>query len=139
MLYDFFLKNLLIFALILIIITFLFFLEFFYFKRFKYAIKVVDVLNFVNHDRAVILDLRDIDEYKKCHILDSFNLPFVGLSNNLNLLKKYKNKKIILVCANNSESLKAFSFFRNNLNCEVYFLDGGFSSWVNDGMPTTNL
>lgn len=139
MLYDFFLKNLFIFVIIFFIIVLLFFLEFFYAKKFKYAIKVIDVLNFVNHDKAIILDLRPVDVYKKCHILDSINLPFNSISSNLSLLKKYKNKKIILIGFNNSESLKAIDLFKKNSNCDLYFLDGGFNSWLKDGMPTTVL
>lgn len=139
MLYDFFLKNLFIFIVIIFIIIFLFFLETFYFKKFRYAVKIVDLLESVNHDRAIVLDLRTAVDYKKCHILNSINLPFDIIGNNLNFFKKYKNKKVILVCTNNSESLKAFNSLKKKLDVDLYFLDGGFNSWLKEGMPTTSL
>lgn len=139
MLYDFFLNNLFIFILIIFIIPLLFFFEFFYSKKFKHAIRLVDMLILINHDKAVIFDLRIEIEYKKCHILDSINLPIDKIYNNSFLIKKYKNRKIILICNTNNEALKAVSYFKNFIKYDLVYLDGGFSSWLKENMPTTSL
>lgn len=139
MLYDFFLKNLFIFIIIIFIVALLFFFEFFYSKKFKNAIKVIDLLKLVNHDRTIIFDLRSESEYKNCHILDSINLPINKININSTLIKKYKSRKIILVCKNNYESLKAIEVFKKIINYDIFYLDGGFDSWLRENMPTEPL
>ncbi|HIH2762385.1 MAG TPA: rhodanese-like domain-containing protein [Candidatus Azoamicus sp. MARI] len=139
MLYDFFLKNLFIFVIIICILAFLIFYEFFYSRKFKNAIQVIDILKYVNHDRAVIFDLRSDIEYKKCHILDSINLPIDKLYSSSFLIKKYKNRKIILIFNSNKESIKVIKHFKLFINYDVFYLDGGFNSWLKENMPTTTL
>lgn len=139
MLYDFFLKNLFIFIIIMFVIAFLLFFEIFYFKRFKNAIKVIDVVKFTNHSKAVIFDLRSELDYRSCHILDSINFPIDTIYKTSILIKKYKNRTIILICNNNSESLKAFNHFKKFVSHDLFYLEGGFNSWLKENMPTTSL
>ncbi|HIH2763323.1 MAG TPA: rhodanese-like domain-containing protein [Candidatus Azoamicus sp.] len=139
MLYDFFLKNFLIFIILIFIIIFLIVIELFYAKKFKNAIQVRDVLKYMNYDKAVIFDLRSESDYQNCHILDSINLPIDKVNKNHTLVKKYKNKTIILICNNNYESLKALKAFKVLINYNVFYLDGGFKSWLKESMPTTSL
>ncbi|HIH2763650.1 MAG TPA: rhodanese-like domain-containing protein [Candidatus Azoamicus sp.] len=141
MLYDFFLKNLFIFIALIMIISLLLF-EIFFSRKFKNAIQVIDVLKLINHDNAIIFDFRSEVDYKKSHIIDSVNVQINKVNVMYFFTKKYKNKKIILICNNNNDALKAIKnlqAFKQFLYCEFFYLDGGFNSWIKENMPTTSL
>ncbi|MDE0189994.1 MAG: rhodanese-like domain-containing protein, partial [Gammaproteobacteria bacterium] len=51
-----------------------------------------ELVNLVNRDRAVVIDVRDANEYSKGHIVDAVNVPYTALSTRLSELEKYKSR-----------------------------------------------
>lgn len=139
MFYDFFLKNAIIFIAIFIVFFILFFLEFFYFRRLRNSINVFDLVRLVNHENAILLDFRIELDYKKGHILNSLNIPFNDIDKYVESIKKYKKKKIIVIFSSNYASLKVIKKLTKFVNNDLYFLDGGFSSWLKEDMPVKSL
>lgn len=138
MFYAFFFKNLYIFFFIFFILAILFFLEFFYFKKLKNSIDVFSLIKLINHENAIVLDFREEFKYKKSHILNSFNMSLNNIDFHIRFLKKYKKKKFIIVFDNNYGSLNIIKILKKSIENELFYLDGGFSSWLKENMPTVS-
>ncbi len=54
--------------------------------------------NMVNQKDAVIVDLRDSDEFRTGHIAGSINIPAGQALDRIAELEKYKDKPLILTC-----------------------------------------
>lgn len=62
---------------------------------------------------ALIIDVRDPNEYASGHITNSINMPLPGISKSITSLKQ-KNKPIIAVCKSGGRSGMAVSILKNN-------------------------
>ena len=67
----------------------------------------------INHDDALVLDVRSMAEFKsEGHIINAENIPLNGLGNALKKLEKHKTKPIIAVCKTGSRSAAACAQLR---------------------------
>jgi len=78
---------------------------------------------------AIILDVRNKDEYAGGHIKDSINISVDQLCNNLSHIKD-KTKPIITCCASGMRSASAKSILKSNGYTQVYN-GGGWSNLHN--------
>lgn len=67
-----------------------------------------------NDNNVSLLDVRTIPEYKEGHLRDATLIPVDALANNLGMLKKVKNKKIIVYCRSGSRSVVASRILEKN-------------------------
>ena len=67
-----------------------------------------------NDNNVSLLDVRTIPEYKEGHLRDATLIPVDALENNLGMLKKVKNKKIIVYCRSGSRSVVASRILEKN-------------------------
>ncbi len=88
----------------------------------------------INHQDAVIVDLRATDAFKTGHIVGAVSMPFADFEKNLNKLEKYKSKPIILVCAAGVESARATTLLMKK-GLPAFLLAGGIRSWRDAEMP----
>ncbi len=91
----------------------------------------------INHDSALVLDVRELSEYENGHILDSLHIPLGSLSNNLKRLEKHREQAVIISCASGSRSAQACHTLRKNGFTQVYNLRGGIIAWQNANLPLT--
>lgn len=94
--------------------------------------QLVDLLN---HSGAAVVDIRPSARYDQGHILGSINLPKEELEKRLNMLSKYKNKPVILVCTAGIESGKMGRLLSANGFAQLYHLTGGMDMWRSQSMP----
>ena len=76
-------------------------------------------------DNAVIIDVREINEYNTGHIKDAINIP-VG---NISSIDYSKDTVIILYCASGMRSSNAAEELIELGYTKVYNLDGGLINW----------
>jgi len=67
-----------------------------------------------NDDNVSLLDVRTIPEYKEGHLRDATLIPLDALAKNLGMLKKVKNKKIIVYCRSGNRSVAASRILEKN-------------------------
>ena len=67
-----------------------------------------------NDDNVTLLVVRTIEEYKRGHLRDATLIPLQALSENLGMLKQYKDKKIIVYCRTGSRSVSASRILEKN-------------------------
>lgn len=89
-------------------------------------------VDLINNENAVILDLRDKESFKNGHILNSINCSAEDFEQQK--MNKYKNKKIILVCARGLQS-PAVAAKITSQGYQPLVLGGGIASWQNADLP----
>lgn len=92
-------------------------------------------LQLLNHDDAVVLDIRDLGEYKAGHIPDARHTPLSNLKDRLSELTKFKNKPVIVYCQTGGRSGSACALLKKNGFETVYNLSGGLSAWQSANLP----
>ena len=100
------------------------------------AIEAKDLMNkIIQRENLVILDVRSEEEYKKEHLADSVNIPFVDFQEKATSLQK--NKTYIILDDDYAESsLLAMQVLLENKILNTFYLIGGFSSWKAQYYPT---
>jgi rhodanese-related sulfurtransferase len=82
---------------------------------------------------AVIIDVREADEFASCRIPRSRHIPLRQIGRRINELEKYRERPILLNCRSGSRSAKACSLLRKN-GYEAYNLRGGLVGWARANM-----
>ena len=90
----------------------------------------------INHENAIVIDVREANEFSTGHIADAKHIPVGQLDNNLKPLEKYKEKAILVNCRSGARSAKACSILRKNGFTKVYNLKGGILAWQQANLPT---
>ncbi|OQW94262.1 MAG: hypothetical protein BWK79_06775 [Beggiatoa sp. IS2] len=91
----------------------------------------------INHEDAIVLDVREEIEYKQGHIINSVHIPLGKLSERMGRLEKYRTRPIITSCASGNRSAQMCSKLRKNGFEKVYNLKGGIYAWQNASLPLT--
>jgi rhodanese-related sulfurtransferase len=91
----------------------------------------------MNHDNAIVLDIRSKEDYDKGHIIDAIHAHESDLKLESKKLQKYKTKPVVLVCASGQSSLKAGMALHKQGFENVHHLHGGLAAWRNAGLPLT--
>jgi rhodanese-related sulfurtransferase len=89
----------------------------------------------INRENAVVVDIRPKKDYAAGHIVDSINIPHDSLQKRLVELDKYKDKPVILVCANGQHAGTYAKQLTAAGHTNVSRLAGGVSSWRADNLP----
>lgn len=121
-------------SLILLIILILIVIDELLSKKNKpSALSPEQVVNYINHFDAVVIDLRDEKNYRDGHIIDSIRATTEDFSRPK--IEKYKQKPIILVCTRGLQSQALAAKLRKNGYTNVLILQGGISSWMQAELP----
>ena len=91
----------------------------------------------INKDDALILDIRQDNEFVGGHIVNSKHIPLSFLNDRLSELEKHKNKPVIAVCRTGHRSSHACSVLKKAGFESVYNLSGGVLAWENANLPLT--
>src|SRR3989338_7522918 len=82
----------------------------------------------MNHEKAVIVDLRDAEEFKQSHIINAINIPSSEFDQKIMRLNSFKQQPFVLVCG--SQTIP--SNLLKKLFCagfaDVRFLEGGIKN-----------
>ena len=89
----------------------------------------------INHENAIILDVREMKEYSSGHIVNSVHIPLSNLKTRISELDKYKNQKIIVSCRSGNRSSQACASLKKEGFEEVFNLSGGIMAWENASLP----
>ncbi len=91
----------------------------------------------VNKENGVVIDIRANNEFTKQHIIDAVHCSNEKITKGeLTTLEKYKDRPIIVVCAQGMSANKAASQLLKAGYSSVSLLKGGMSAWVAAGLPT---
>jgi rhodanese-related sulfurtransferase len=119
---------------LIIILVLLFIVEWFRTKLNARRISPIETTHFINHEDAVVVDIRSTDAFNNGHIISAISLPFSDLEKQYKKLEKNIKKPIILVCATGLESPRAAQFLSKN-GYNTLIQAGGIRAWKESDMP----
>ncbi|MBV8802514.1 MAG: rhodanese-like domain-containing protein [Gammaproteobacteria bacterium] len=120
-------------ALIIILIL-LFIVEWFRTKLNARRISPRETTHMMNHEDAIIVDIRNADAFHNGHIIGAISLPFPDLEKQYKKLEKNIKKPIIIVCATGLESPRAAQFLSKH-GYHTLIQAGGIRAWIEADMP----
>ena len=94
-----------------------------------------NLVNLVNREGAVIVDIRDNNDFGAGHIAGAVNMPFSSIESRFGELESFKENPIVLVCKMGQHAgsvgrkLKAQGFV------DVRRLSGGMAEWTASNLP----
>lgn len=106
-------------------------------NRFR-GIKEVNsaaALQLINHKNAIVLDVREPNEYDAGHVLNSKLIPLGKLKERIGELEKYKDHSIVVVCKSGNRSGTASFILGKQGFSQVYNLAGGVQAWQKASLP----
>jgi len=89
----------------------------------------------INRDDALILDVRENNEYSEGHIINSLHIPLSSLKTRMEDLEKHKAKKVIIACRSGHRSSQACANLRKQGFEQVFNLRGGVMAWESANLP----
>jgi len=89
----------------------------------------------INQQDAVIVDVREDNEYASGHIINSIHIPMGYLKDRMKDLEKYKSKPVIVGCKTGQRSGHACATLKKAGFEQVYNLSGGVTAWKADNLP----
>jgi rhodanese-related sulfurtransferase len=98
-------------------------------------ISPADAILKINHERAIIVDVREDKEFVEGHIINSLHIPLGSIQQRLNELEKHKDKQLILSCRSGSRSNSACNILRKQGFENVFNLKGGVMAWQSANLP----
>lgn len=104
-------------------------------RRAGKTVSSAQAVRLINQHDAVVLDIRDRPEFSQGHITGAINVPFNQIKEQLDTLKKYKDKPIILVCKMGQHSGMVGKQLHQAGFDQVCRLFSGMSGWQADGLP----
>tara|TARA_B100001057_G_C22486467_1_gene808507 strand:+ start:261 stop:674 length:414 start_codon:yes stop_codon:yes gene_type:complete len=88
----------------------------------------------MNKEAAVVVDVRDKNEFSQGHIAGAINIPFSDFQTRCSELTD-KTKSVIVACKMGQHSGPAGVILRKNGFSSVYRLTGGMSEWRSQNLP----
>ena len=95
----------------------------------------MELSRLVNHEQAVLLDIRNKDEFDAGHIAKSRNIPLQDLQKKSRQLEKFKKRPMVIISQAGRESGKAANQLRKLEFDKLFHLTGGLVEWHKDNLP----
>jgi len=88
----------------------------------------------INHQNAVVLDIRTREIYTAGHIVNAISIPMAELEKNYHKLNTSKTQPIIVICGTGAESPIAASLLTQK-GFNIFILANGMRGWKEADMP----
>ncbi|MDU2938566.1 MAG: rhodanese-like domain-containing protein [Enterobacteriaceae bacterium] len=109
------------------------------FKGLTSKVKVItrgEATRLINKEDAVVVDLRQRDDFRKGHIAGSVNvLPAEIKANNVGELDKHKDKPIIVVDGTGVQAQESANALTKAGYEKVFVLKEGVAGWSGENLP----
>lgn len=101
------------------------------------SLSPVQATMMINREDALMVDLRDQNDFQQGHIPNAKHIPLAALEKRVGDLAKYKQSPIILCCGVGTRSAAAVGTLRKQGFEKVYNLQGGLNAWQQAGQPVS--
>jgi rhodanese-related sulfurtransferase len=98
-------------------------------------VTTAEAIRLMNHEKGLLVDVRETDEYRGGHIPNSLSLPLSGLAAGLNKIEKHMARPIIVCCRTSQRSARAAVALRKHGFASVQVLAGGITAWQGENLP----
>lgn len=102
-------------------------------KKHAKELSPAAAVNFINHEEAVVIDLRDAEAFRQGHIIDAISASEEDFAQQR--MDKYKNKPLILVCIRGLQSATLAAKLKQKGFLQPMVLAGGITAWQAAELP----
>jgi rhodanese-related sulfurtransferase len=102
-------------------------------KKQAKALSTAEAIALINHEDAVIVDIREPDAFRAGHVIHSIRVAADEF--NQKRMDKYKAKPLILVCTRGVQSATLASQLRAQGFMQAMSLSGGITAWQEANLP----
>lgn len=106
-------------------------------KRGFSDISPTEATRLLNHETAILLDIRSAAENRDGHILNSQHIPTAELPKRMAEINRHKQDHVIAYCRTGNRSVAACKILRQQGFENVHNLGGGILAWESANLPTT--
>ena len=101
------------------------------------GVSVTEATLMINREDAVVLDVRETQEWSAGHIANARHIAIGQLGKRLSELEKFKERPVIVCCASGNRSSTACGTLKRAGFERVFNLSGGMGAWSGAGLPVT--
>jgi len=94
-----------------------------------------EAIRLMNHEKGLLVDVREPNEYRDGHIPNALSLPLSGLAAGLKQIEKHMARPIIICCHTSQRSARAAVALRKHGFASVQVLAGGIKAWQGENLP----
>jgi len=84
---------------------------------------------------ALLIDVREADEYAQGHVPGSTLIPLGQLAQRLQEIARYKDKPVVLICHSGRRSAQALKLLEGAGFSAAANVEGGMIAWQKAGLP----
>ena len=95
----------------------------------------LDATQLINHDNAVIVDIRAEKDFALGSLAGARNLPQATLAERASELVRFKARPLLIICDNGQQSTRAIATFKGVGFTDVHALGGGIAAWKTAALP----
>jgi rhodanese-related sulfurtransferase len=103
----------------------------------KATVQPMKAVQMMNHEKAVVIDVCEPNEFANGHVGGARNVPLSQLEKQLEGAVKNKQLPLILVCASGMRSGRAVAVAKKLGYDNAYSLAGGMGAWRAANMPVS--
>ena len=98
------------------------------------AVSTTDAVRLINQEKAVLIDVREPDEYAAGHAAGARNVPLSTLDGAKGLPSN-KSVPLVVMCATGARASRAAAQLRKAGYASVHALAGGNAAWRDASLP----
>lgn len=101
------------------------------------SINVAQAVSMIKNDEAVLIDVREPDEFKDSHIAYAISVPLSALEGGFKMLDIPADKTILFQCLKGSRGQTACARIQGLGSCKnkIVNIEGGIEAWKSEGLP----
>ena len=99
------------------------------------AVSPTEATMLINREDAVIVDIRESEEFATGHLPEARNFPAKALKERLAELEKFKERPLIVCCATGMRSASACGQLKAAGFSRLHNLAGGIDAWRAASLP----
>jgi len=96
----------------------------------------IELHEYLEFNSPLILDVRELWEYEKCHLDNSLLMPMGSIISLIDTLDK--DKETVVVCHHGIRSIQVARYFLSIGFTNIINLKGGLDAWARDIDPSMN-
>ncbi len=132
--YDFLLKNWMLCGLLALTVVAYIIYEFTQDMNSN-EISAAQAVALINHENAVVIDVRTQMEFDTGHILGAVHFDCNDADLKIQRLNKYTSQPVVVVCAHGKRSAKFLTRLEAQGFADAVSLAGGLQAWQDAGLP----
>ncbi len=101
------------------------------------ALNVIDAVSLIKNGKAILIDVREPDEFKAEHIAYAMSVPLSSLEGGFETLDIPPSKTILFQCLKGTRGQMACERIQGLGSCQnqILNIEGGIESWKEQGFP----